>query len=67
MVLKPKAPQVGSSVGVDGDGDFEAAQLVALSAQGALHAVVPIGQPVGQIQVGQVEVRLRQRVRALRK
>lgn len=62
-----KAHRWGCLVGVDGEGDFEAAQLVALSAQHALRAVVPVGQPVGQIQVGQVEVRLRQRVWALRR
>lgn len=54
------------SVGVKGQSHLQAAQLFALAAQDALHAVVPVSQPVGQIHVGQVEVRLRQRVRALR-
>lgn len=49
-----------------GESDFEAAQLLVLAAQDALHTVVTVSQPGGQIHVGQVEVRLRQRVRALR-
>lgn len=48
-------------------GNLEAAQLLAVVAQDALHAVVPVGQPVGQLHVGQVEVRWGQRVRALRR
>lgn len=51
-------------VGVKGESDFEAAQLLVLAAQDALHTVVTVSQPGGQIHVGQVEVRLRQRVRA---
>lgn len=51
-------------VGVEGKSDFEAAQLAGLAAQDALDPVVPVGEPVGQIHVGQVEVWLGQRVRA---
>ena len=63
---KPERRQFsGILARVEGKRHFEAADLLALSAQDALHAVVPVGQPVGQIHVRQVEVRLRQRVGAL--
>lgn len=52
---------------MEGQSDFEAAQLGALAAEDALHPVIPVSEPVGQIHVGQVEVRLGQRVRALRR
>lgn len=44
------------SVGVDGERHFEAAQLFALVTQDSLNPVVTVGEPVGQIHVGQVEV-----------
>lgn len=52
---------------MEGEGDLDAAELLALASQDPLHTVVPIGQPVGQIHVGQEEVRLRQRVQALKR
>lgn len=57
----------GVLVGVKRESYFEAAELFALAAQDALHPVVPVGEPVGQIHIGQVELRLRQRVGALRR
>lgn len=58
---------VVGSVRVKRQSHFEAAQLFVLATQDALHTVVPVSQPVGQIHVGQVEVGLRQSVRALRR
>lgn len=55
------------SAGVEGEGEFQAAQLLPTAAQDALKPVVAVRQPVGQIHVGQVEVWLRQRVRTLRR
>lgn len=40
------------SVGVDGEGKFQAAQLLPTSTQDALKPVVAVSQPVGQIHVG---------------
>lgn len=54
------------SVRVKRQRHLQAAELLPSSAQDALHAVVPVGQPVGQVDVGQVEDRRGQRVRALR-
>lgn len=54
------------SVGVKRQRHLQAAELLPVSAQDALHAVVPVGQPVGQVDVGQVKDRRGQRVRALR-
>lgn len=54
------------SVRVKRQRHLQAAELLPASGQDALHAVVPVGQPVGQVDVGQVEDRRGQRVRALR-
>lgn len=54
------------SVRVKRQRHLQAAELLPAGAQDALHAVVPVGQPVGQVDVGQVEDRHGQRVRALR-
>lgn len=54
------------SGGVDAEEDLQAAQFFTPFAQNALNPVIPVGQPVGQIHVGQVELRLWQRVGALR-
>lgn len=51
---------------LDGQRDLDAAQLFALVTQNHLDPVVPVGQPVGQVHVGHVDVGGRQRVRALR-
>lgn len=52
---------------MDAERNLQAAQLFPLTAQKALNPVVPVGQPVGQIHVGQGELRLGQRVGALRR
>lgn len=56
-----------SSVGVNRQRQLEAAQLFASTSQDSLNSVVPIGEPGRQVHVGHVELRLRQRVRALRR
>lgn len=53
--------------GTEGDRHLQAAQLFALAAQDPLDAVLPVGEPVRQVHVGQLEVRQRKRVRALRR
>lgn len=67
MQINKKLKPPDRLVGVNGQSQFEAAQLFALAAQDALDPVVPVSQPVRQIHVGQVEVGLRERVRALRR
>lgn len=62
---KEKYKDFFGSVGMDGQRHLQASQLFAVAAQDSLDPVVPVGQPVRQIHVGQVEVGLRQRVRAL--
>lgn len=52
---------------VEAEEDLQAAQFFALFAQNALNPVMAVGQPVGQIHVGQVELGLWQRVGALRR
>lgn len=63
--LQPENPR-WCSVRVKRQRHLQAAELLPASTQDALHAVVPIGQPVGQVDVGQVEDWRGQRVRALR-
>lgn len=53
------------SVGAKREHQLQAAQLLAISAQYALHTIVPIGHPGGQVDVGNIKVRLGQRVRTL--
>lgn len=52
---------------MDAEGHLQTAQLLPLAGQDALDPVVPVGEPEGQIHVGQVELGLGQRVGALRR
>lgn len=43
---------VWGSARVDAEGNLQAAQFFTIFAQNTLNPVIPLGQPVGQIQVG---------------